>query len=205
MMETGGDYKKEWFAQSQINYFTAFITLWLSCNSWYNFHYSLAKDRDHINKIKEDSTSTNKLFCEFKNLVSQSNTKEQKIFFANIEQLYYSLNRNRISGDRLLFPLSFEKVLPDYSRKDEASAYESIVIQNARTRTRKLRSGVSGIDLGEIVLIDDQQKVFAGIFEIIYQVRCQLVHGNLNPTEENLDTVKYCYFILYDLLKPFCG
>lgn len=204
-MATDRDYKKEWFDKSQINYFTAFITLWLSCNSWYNFHYSLETDRKNIDKIKSDSTSQNKIFGEFKNLVNQSNTKEQKIFFANIEQLYYSLHRNSISADKLKYPLSFEKVLVDYSRKDDTTAYESIVIQNARTGTGKLRRGISGIDLGEIVLIDEQQKVFACLFEIIYQVRCQLVHGNLNPTEENLDTVKYCYFILYDLLKPFCG
>lgn len=204
-MATNRDYKKEWFAQSQINYFTAFITLWLSCNSWYNFHYSLGNDRNNINKIKNDSSSQNKLFCEFKNLVNQSNTKEQKIFFANIEQLYYSLNRNNISVDRLLFPLSFNKVLVDYSRNNDKTAYEDIVVKNARTKTGKKRRGVSGIDLGEIVLINDIQKVFAGLFEIIYQVRCQLVHGNLNPTDENFDTVKYCYFILYDLLKPFCS
>lgn len=204
-MATDKDFKKEWFGKSQIDYFTAFITLWLSCNSWYNFHYSLANDRDHINKIKEDSASHNKIFGAFKDLINQSNTKEQKIFFANIKQLGISLYRNSIKSDKLLFPLSFEKVLVDYSKNNDPNAYESIVVQNARTSTGKLKRSVSGIDLGGIVLIDDHQKVFAGIFDIIYQVRCQLVHGNLNPTEENLDTVKYCYFILYDLLKPFCA
>lgn len=202
-MATGRDYKKEWFDKSQINYFTAFITLWLSCNSWYNFHYCKSKDRDNINEIKSDSSSKNKLFCEF-NVLFSTSTKEQKIFYANIEQLYYSLNRNSIMVEGWLYKLSYEKILYDFSRKGNHDAYESIVIQNAKTKSGKLKRGVSGKDIGEIVLIDDLQKVFAGIFEIIYQVRCQLVHGNLNPTEENLDTVKYCYFILYDLLKPFC-
>lgn len=169
-MATDRDYKKEWFVQSQINYFTAFITLWLSCNSWYNFHYSLGNDRDNINKIKVDLSSHNKLFCEFKNLISQSNTKEQKIFFANIEQLYYSLNRNSISVDRLLFPLSFNKVLVDYSRNKDKTAYEDIVVKNARTKTGKKRRGVSGIDLGEIVLINDIQKVFAGLLRLFIKL-----------------------------------
>lgn len=45
------DYKKEWFSKSQVDYFSSFVGLWLSCNSWYNFHYSLANDREHINKV----------------------------------------------------------------------------------------------------------------------------------------------------------
>lgn len=203
-MATDKDYKKEWFEKSQLDYFSAFITLWLSCNSWYNFHYSLSNDRDNINAIKNDTTSKNKMYNEFDNLLSQSNTKEQKSFFCNVEQLYYSLNRNPIQTDKLKCSLSLEKVLIDFSKKDDLSAYESLIIKNAKTKTGKLKSSVSGFDLGDIVLISDKQKIFAGVLEIIYQVRCQLVHGNLDPTEENMDTVKYCYLILFDLLKPFC-
>lgn len=203
-MATDKDYKKEWFEKSQLDYFSAFITLWLSCNSWYNFHYSLSNDRDNINAIKNDTTSKNKMYNEFDNLLSQPNTKEQKSFFCNVEQLYYSLNRNPIQTDKLKCSLSLEKVLIDFSKKDDLSAYESLIIKNAKTKTGKLKSSVSGFDLGDIVLISDKQKIFAGVLEIIYQVRCQLVHGNLDPTEENMDTVKYCYLILFDLLKPFC-
>lgn len=203
-MATNKDYKKEWFDKSQLDYFSAFITLWLSCNSWYNFHYSLGNDRENINMIKKDKSPKNKIFCEFSSLLSQSGTKEQKSFFGNIEQLFYSLNRNPIKTDKLEFPLSLEKVLIDYSQYNNLNAYESLVVKNPKTKTGKLKKSVSGIDIGEIVLVDDEQKIFAGIFEIIYQVRCQLVHGNLDPTDENLDTVKYCYFILYDLLRPFC-
>ena len=203
-MATNRDYKKEWFVKSQLDYFSAFIALWLSCNSWYNFHYSLSTDRDNINEIKKDSSTKNKIFLEFSNLTSNIETKEQKSFLGNIEQLFYALNRNPIMCDKLLFPLSLNRVLLNYSEKEKENAYESLLVKNPKTKTGKLKKSVSGIDLGEIVLIDDQQKVFAGIFEIIYQVRCQLVHGNLDPTEENMDIVKYCYFILYDLLKPFC-
>ena len=204
-MATNKDYKKEWFDKSQIDYFSAFITLWLSCNSWYNFHYSLGTDRQNIDEIKKDTSSKNKMFGEFCNLMSQNDTKEQKSFFSNIEQLFYSLNRNHIKPDNFIYPLSLDNVLVDYANKNNATAYESIVIKNAKTKTGKLKSSVQGFDLGEIVLISDKQKIFAGIFEIIYQVRCQLVHGNIDPTEENMDTIKYCYFILFDLLKPFCG
>lgn len=204
-MATNRDYKKEWFDKSQLDYFSAFITLWLSCNSWYNFHYSYNKDRENIDEIKKDSGNKNKIFSEFKSLLSQDGTKEQSRFFSNLEQLYYALNGSRIQPDKFLFPLSFETALIDHSRKNDQNAYECILIKNAKTRTGRLKKTVMDCYvMGDIVLVNNPLKIFAGVFEIIYQVRCMLVHGNLSPTHENLEIVKYCYFILYDLLKPFC-
>jgi hypothetical protein len=198
------DYKKEWFSKLQVDYFSSFVGLWLSCNSWYNFHYSLANDREHINKVKSDFTNTNKLFKEFDKLFTGSVTKEQKSLFANIELLHYSLNRKVLNAPSLLKPLNFDNVLNDYSQKAVLTAYTSIIIKNAKTRTGKLKAGINGVDFGEIVFVNDSRKVFAGLFEIIYQVRCLLVHGDLEPTDDNHEIIKYSYLILIDLMKPFC-
>jgi len=199
-----GDYKKEWFSKSQVDYFSSFVSLWLSCNSWYNFHYSLANDREHINKVKSDFTNTNKLYKEFDKLFTGSFTKEQKSLFANIELLHYSLNRKVLTAPSLIKPLNFENILIDYSQKTVATGYSSLIIKNAKTITGKLKAGVNGVDLGDIVFINDSKKVFAGLFEIIYQVRCLLVHGDLEPTDDNHEIIKYCYLILADLMRPFC-
>jgi hypothetical protein len=198
------DYKKEWFTKSQVDYFSSFVSLWLSCNSWYNFHYSLSNDREHINKVKSDFTNTNKLFKEFDKLFNGSFTKEQKSLFANIELLHYSLNRKVLNAPSLIKPLNFENVLIDYSQKAVPTAYTEITIKNAKTITGKLKASVNGVDFGDLVFINDSKKVFAGLFEIIYQVRCLLVHGVLEPTEDNHEIIKYCYLILADLMKPFC-
>ena len=198
------DYKKEWFTKSQVDYFSSFVSLWLSCNSWYNFHYSLSNDREHVNKVKSDFSNANKLFKEFDKLFKGSNTKEQKSLFANIELLHYSLNRKVLNAPSLIKPLNFENVLIDYTQKSITTAYIEITIKNAKTITGKLKASVSGIDLGDLVFIDDSKKVFAGLFEIIYQIRCLLVHGDLEPTDDNQEIIKYCYLILFDLMKPFC-
>lgn len=55
--------------KSKIDYHAPFVTLWLICNSWYNFHYGLANDREHINEIKRDTSSKNKVYIAFKNLL----------------------------------------------------------------------------------------------------------------------------------------
>ena len=199
-----GDFKKEWFTKSQVDYFSSFVSLWLSCNSWYNFHYSLANDREHINRVKSDFANTNKLFKEFDKLFNGSFTKEQKSLFANIELLHYSLNRKILNAPSLIRPLNFENILIDYSQKSVATGYSSVIIKNAKTKKGNLKAGVSGIDLGDIVFINDSKKVFAGLFEIIYQIRCLLVHGDLEPTDDNHEIIKYCYLILADLMRPFC-
>ena len=199
-----GDYKKEWFVKSQVDYFSSFISLWLSCNSWYNFHYSLSNDREHINKVKSDFSNANKLFKEFEKVFNGSYTKEQKSLYTNIELLYYSLNRKTLNAPNLIRPLNFENVLIDFNQKTVLTAYSAITIKNAKTITGKLKANVNGIDLGDIVLINDSRKVFSGLFEIIYQIRCLLVHGDLEPVEENHEIIKYTYLILFDLMKPFC-
>jgi len=89
-------------------------------------------------------------------------------------------------------------------RKLFSTAYTSIIIKNAKTPKSKLKASVNGVDFGDIVFINDSKKVFAGLFEIIYQVRCLLVHGDLVPTEDNHEIIKYSYLILVDLMKPFC-
>jgi len=39
------------------------------------------------------------------------------------------------------------------------------------------------------------------LLEIIYQVRCQLVHGQIEPKDENHEVVKQCYFLLHALMS----
>jgi hypothetical protein len=55
-----------------------------------------------------------------------------------------------------------------------------------------------------LVFSADNERVFAGLIELIYQVRCALVHGDLAPTPENHEAVKYCYLVLFELMRGFC-
>jgi len=57
------------------------------------------------------------------------------------------------------------------------------------------------IKLDQICITNDKSKFFAGLFEIIYQVRNMLVHGKLNPDKDEHEVVKYCYLILWDLMR----
>lgn len=204
------DLKKEWFNKARIDYHSPFLMLWLSCNSWYNFHYSLDKDRTHIDKIKSDTSNQNKLYKEFERVFTSGNIKEKSNLWNNIEQLHFALVQAelRYSGNNIpneLSICSLENILIEYSHKYNSNGYKNLIIHNAKTKKGKLKKAYSGShDLGNLVLISDISMIFAGIFEIIYQIRCHLVHGSLNPTPENHEVVKYCYLILWDCLNGFC-
>jgi hypothetical protein len=206
-MPHDNDYKKEWFIKARVDYFSPFLNLWLACNSWYNFHYSLNTDRDHLNRLKSDFGNSNKLYKKFQRLFTNGDSKEIKAFLSFVELLHFSLAQAEIQSSKFHESkrLNFNNILGDFSQKDDVNAYESVILQNALTAQGELRANVEGVIISHQLVIDaNTEKVFAGLIEIIYQVRCMLVHGELRPTNENHEVVKYCYLVLYELMKEFC-
>lgn len=64
-----------------------------------------------------------------------------------------------------------------------------------------VKKGSPGIKINDnLKLTDDKSLLFNCILEIIYQIRCQLVHGQLDPNEVNHEVVKQCYLLLYNLM-----
>jgi hypothetical protein len=208
-MASKTDNKKEWFAKARIDYFSPFLNLWLACNSWYNFHYTTDNnDREHINILKTDTSKRNILFKNFEEIFKGDNTKKRVSLFDNLKLLHYSLSNAEIKPKDFssTSSLNFSNMLIDFSKKTSSDGYKSIIIKDSKNKNGKLKPKFknSVIDLGEIVISNNHELLFAGLIEIIYQVRCMLVHGKLKPTEENHEVVKYCYLILHDLLKDFC-
>ena len=202
------DYKKEWLEKSAIDYFSPFISLWLGCNSWYISHYSdlndahegdrTATDRDFINKLKEDTSGRNHLFGKFAELIEKLD-KDGISFRTDIELLHYSLNRAGLKPERIS-SCSFEAAVIDYNDKENSVN----IIKSPRINRDGLvhaddQAGV--IKLDRIFITSNKQHCFAGILEIIYQVRNMLVHGKLNPDKDEHDVVKYCYRILWELMN----
>lgn len=206
-MPHDNDFKKEWFAKSRVDYFSPFLNLWLACNSWYNFHYTLNSDREHVDKLKSDFSPSNKLYKKFQKNFIQGDTKEIINFLSLMELLHYSLAQAEIQSSKFVDGkrLGLQHLLLDFSQKADANAYLSVILENSLKVDGQLKAGIDGVILNRQLVIDaNSEKVFAGLVEIIYQVRCMLVHGELSPTQENHEVVKYCYLILYELMKDFC-
>lgn len=192
------DNRKEWLSKAEIDYFSPFVSLWLACNSWYNIHYPDAgsKDRDKINKIKTDLPPRNLLMDRFMSFLGNNNP-ESEAFRSNLEQFSRALDNAGIkengNGDIITF--------------DNASCFpntprESLKITVKKTKRGNLRQNDLSrvIDLGTLTVTSDMKKLFAGVFEMIYQVRCCLVHGTIEPNDSTHNVVKYAYLLLWDLM-----
>lgn len=188
-----GDFYKEWRANAEVDYFPQLVILWLSVNSWYRSHYSeitTKRDRDFLNKLRDDHSTRNKLFARFKKLLQAQGTKDSAELFNHLEGLFFALNRATLLWDeeQSNSVITFENCLTSTNPKTYGSLR---VNQNA-----------AGIRISETIkLTDDKTALFNGILEIIYQVRCQLVHGQMEPKEENHEVVKRCYFLLRELMS----
>ncbi|NVO02824.1 MAG: hypothetical protein HXX09_09005 [Bacteroidetes bacterium] len=207
------NYKDAWLSKASIDYFAPFISLWLACNSWYRSHYSdltapndpdrEGTDRAFINKIKSDFTRRNHLYKEFENCLLGSDEKKKINFKTNLELLHFSLNRADLKPDRTLQKCSFEYMLTDYAQKDNATTgYINIIATPRINKDNSVHKDDEDkvIRLDSKYIISDTKIIFAGLFEMIYQIRNMVIHGNVKPEKDEHDVIKYCYLILSDLM-----
>lgn len=191
------DFKKEWMVKADVDYFPQFMTLWLAFNSWYRSHYSEIdkNDRAFVEKLKNDLSGRNQAYKKFSELIAEGKIKENLNFKSNLEALWYSLNRTVIKypdGFCAQVKISFNSALLDFSKREDRSSYIDLVKRPKQKNKMKL---------DEIFITDEKEKVFSCLMEIIYQLRCHLFHGNLDPSDENHEVIKYCYFVLMALMK----
>lgn len=194
------EYKKEWLQKAKIDYFAPFVNLWLACNAWYMDHYSeiTGRDRNHINIVKSDTTTRNHIFKQFKKRM-ESSDKEGVSFRSSLEQLHFAL-QNACLDSESIGRISFENAVCDYNNKTNITN----LIKHPRIKTNGdvyENEKDLVIKLDSIYTTSNFEELFAGLFEIIYQIRNNLIHGKMNPGENEYDVVKYCYFVLYDLMN----
>lgn len=187
-----GDFYKEWRANAEVDYYPQLVILWLSTNSWYRSHYSEItgkRDREFLNKLREDHSTRNKLYARFNKLLQAEGTKGRIELLNHIEGLFFALNT--------------ASLLWDEEQSNSAITYENCLIKlNPKTYDSLIvKLNASGIRINETLkLTDDKSALFNGLLEIVYQVRCQLVHGQMEPNRENHEVVKQCYFLLHALM-----
>jgi len=183
------EYRKEWLEKSRIDYFSPFIALWLSCNSWYRSHYADVGtvDRNLVDKIKSDYTTRNLLYKRFKDLFT-ANSRDGISFRTNIELLHYALENASVTSDSGII-CSLRYTVLDYDHKSVTCDL-----------TGKENDTANSVRLEKIWVTKDTTKLFPGTFEIMYQIRNMLIHGNINPSPEHHEIIKYCYAFLFQLM-----
>lgn len=188
-----GDFYKEWRTYAEVDYFSQFILLWLSTNAWYRSHYAeitSRKDRDFLEKLREDHSPRNKLYSRFERAISSPSIKENRELLSIIEALSFGLNRATLfwDDDTHSQSINFDNCMMATSPK----SYGPITV-------KKHAPGVAISD--NLKLLESKDEVFNCFLEIIYKVRCLLVHGDLAPSTDNHEVVKQCYALLHLFMR----
>lgn len=189
------EYKKEWLERASLDYFSPFILLWLSFNSWYRSHYSDiedGRDRSFINHMKTDFSGRNQPFRNFKTLLARAD-KVGMSFRSDLEMLHRGLMAAALAPDKIKY-LKLEKALIDYAQKDNESGYINLL----RVKPREKKE--NKLLLHELHVTNDFQLLYAGVLECVYQFRCMLVHGHVEPSEQTHDVSQYCYKVLLAIM-----
>lgn len=215
-------FHSDWIRKSRVNYFACFMELWVGFNAWFKQACGETEDRKCINKIKQGDISTNELLKTFDYLLYETDSKEAILFRGNIEALYYTLNaanlkypkgpKSKSDPNEIEYRVvGFNAVLPDWSKKTNAGAYHDLFHSFKPESQRELEQEEQKIEenpdyldefieLDKVRLVNDAELIFSGLIEIIYQVRCKLFHGDLDPDDPaHYDAVKYCYELLLEM------
>lgn len=177
-----------WYKYSQIEYFTPFLKLWLSFNAWYKNSYpNIGPDRNAVDAIKNDSRIVNK----FNELISSSG--DEGIDFKKALARLIEEVRNQKIQDRTGKEVGFE-------RTDQEPTFPKL--SKKRQNTLINSGNLLHID-SNVVINADLNLVYQETIEVIYLIRCELIHGNLdldNPRATRL--IKNAYIILDNIFGP---
>jgi hypothetical protein len=115
--------------------------------------------------------------------------KENGELISAIEALHFALNRATLFwDDDGQLPIRLDHC----QNTNNPKTYYSLVVGKH----------LPGITINaHLKLVDSKSEVFSGLLEIIYKVRCLLVHGDLEPDSDNHEVVRQCYFLLHLLMR----
>jgi hypothetical protein len=191
---------KEWYNKSEIDYFSAFLKLWLSFNAFYKRLYqadrNLKIDRQYIEQIKGTENIVKDRFKEYLFTSQSSEAIEFRFYFSEFIRDYAGTRL----GNKSVRRDNFKGVKPQMngSSVDELDFFQFIHPRNHTLRNSNIRGYIK---IENIYILNDINLLFPVFIEMLYMMRNLLVHGVMEPTEENHKTIKCCYILLRHLIK----
>jgi len=192
---------KEWFEKAEIDYFAAFVKLWLSFNALYKRLYqnsqNLRSDRDYIEELKNNN---NVIMRRFIQMFSTTNTStEAQEFKFYLQELFKAYGGNIINS-KSIFRDDEKGVKPQMNRTNLQELNFSAFIHPNNNRL-KAKSVNGYIKIERLFIQDNGYDLWPYLLEIIYMVRCMLVHGVMDPTAENHKLIQSTFIVLRHLIK----
>jgi hypothetical protein len=194
------------FHNAGIDYITSFIKLWLSFNAWYKKEFehlkvTITEKNGSLQEmpIKQDWQAIKK--CKqyekikgiFNSLLKTADYDEKKKFLESITVLLrLQMTYNKTSSEnKFYYYYQSEIRFSDFIPKIDFKSYYEIYETKFNNKTIKLY-----VENGQ------EQKLLEAILDIIYELRCELFHGDFdieNPQFEKM--IFHSHNILHLLLE----
>ncbi len=172
-----------WYRYSQIEYFTPFMKLWLAFNSWYKqFLPHCQTDRDAIEEIKRGGTIRSAF-----DQVLETQGDDGEEFRTALALLVKELRLQQINN-------------VGFTNSDIEPNFQSFT---PRIQAQKINTGsIVKLD-DETVITSDKSILFPELVEVIYQIRCGLIHGDFDVDDRRAHRlVKGAFICLNKVFGP---
>lgn len=202
MAQSDNENIRVWKERAAIDYVPPFMNLWLCLNAWMNNESEdELVERDKLNNLKNNPSS---LLERFRELMSSEgiNATLFRSYFAELHRAlinahipYHKYRDNIVRFDCCLIdqqtsPRTFESILV---RQEEITA-------NAPSESNEIEQVEIELD-DDWCLERDPERLFKAYIEIVYQVRCNLFHGDLVPDIENHRVIRLLYLMLFMIME----
>ena len=188
-----------WKERAAIDYVPPFMNLWLCLNAWMNNEFpELSRERDKLNSLKKKTSLLRDRFRE----LMRAEGIQATLFRSYFAELHRALVIAEIPYHQ--FPdkiVRFDCCLIDQTATPHN--FESILVQPGEI-TETHASFESGDIEQEVIKLDNDvwiegntERLFKAYIEIVYQVRCNLFHGDLVPDAENHRVIRLLYLTLF--------
>ena len=178
------------FEKSEIEYITPFLKLWMSFNNWYKQDLTdVRTDRNAINEYKNQGLIKDEFLRLFSLNSDIGISFQNALFDLVLSLLNYSLQDQR--GNNISFRV-----------QNEENEEIDLILQNADNRGGREPIYISQKRERFQILNEHKELFFGQTLEIIYQVRCNLVHGNFDIENKYfIKLIESSYKILYPIME----
>ena len=199
-----------WKEKSEIDYISLFVFLWFALTVLMKNHFeeetadeketsdkTKTSDRNRLDLLKRSGGS---LLGAFSRLIIAQNANGER-FRAEFGELHDALAGARIPYDKDRWPnrtIDFECCIIDWNNGDPE--FESILMLEEIDDESTSPDEMNKIELNDDLCVEnDPERLFAAYMEIVYQIRCTLVHVDLDTDIEdtaNKRVVRQLYLTL---------
>ncbi|MDE0012488.1 MAG: hypothetical protein OXU36_15160 [Candidatus Poribacteria bacterium] len=171
-----------WKEKSEIDYIPLFVFLWFALNVWMRDHFQKeTTDRKRLDMLKRSGGA---LLGAFNRLILAQSTSGER-FRAEFGELHDALVGARIPYNEDRWPnrsIDFDCCIVNWNNGQPS--FESIlVLEEIGDDT----ATYNYIELNDDLYVEnDPERLFAAYMEIVYQIRCTLIHGDLDIDIEDI-------------------